>query len=179
MDPWPVAWEELYGGKRVDTVQESMKMFGTMLFSNPVETVTKALVGWRTNEEGLSERSQVKTSAADEQRHTATTLDFVDLYCSFTRPFDGGVIDVRRDKVDQVMWDAFTFFERDFGGGDLDLLINLDRVAVDYLAVDLQGDFDTERAFAGGCGTNDSEHAEEYNDPDEGKHQQPADDLVT
>ena len=154
-------------------------MFGTMLFSNPVETATKALVGRGANEERLSQCSQVKTSATDEQRHASATLDFVDLYRSFTRPFDGGVVDVRRDKVDQVMWDAFTFFERDFSGGDLDLLINLDRVAVDYLAVDLQGDFDTERAFAGGCRTNDSEHAKEYNDPDEGKHQQSADDLVT
>src|SRR5687768_10562822 len=103
-----------------------MEMFGTVLFSNPVETSTKALVRRWTHEERLPERSQVKAGAADEQRHAAATLDFFDLDCSFTCPFDGGVVDVRRDKVDQMMRDAFPFFERHFRGGDLNFFVNLD-----------------------------------------------------
>ena len=38
--------------------------------------------------------------------------------------------------------------ERHFSGGDLNLLIDLDRVAVDDFAVELESDFDSECAFA-------------------------------
>ncbi len=47
-----------------------------------------------------------------------------------------------------MMRNAFAFLERHFGGGDLDFFVNLDRVAVDDFAVELEGDFDSERAFA-------------------------------
>ena len=55
------------------------------------------------------------------------------------------------------MWDAFALVQRYFGGGYLDLFVDLDRIAVDDLAVELQGDFDSECAFAGGSGTNDGD----------------------
>ena len=35
--------------------------------------------------------------------------------------------------------------DRDFGGSDLDALINLDRVAVNDLAIKSQSDFDSDR----------------------------------
>jgi hypothetical protein len=53
------------------------------------------------------------------------------------------------------MRNAFALFKRDFGGSDPDLLVDLYGVAVDDLAVELKGDFDSESAFAGGCWTND------------------------
>src|SRR5689334_8695729 len=43
---------------------------------------------------------------------------------------------------------AFAFGYWNFGGRDLDILIDLDRVAIDDLAVEGEGDFDSERAFA-------------------------------
>jgi hypothetical protein len=54
-----------------------------------------------------------------------------------------------------VMRNSFALLERDFGCGDLDLFIDLYGVAVDDLAVELKGNFDSEGAFAGGCWTND------------------------
>jgi hypothetical protein len=69
----------------------------------------------------------------------------------------GGVVDLRRDEVDQVMRNAFALFERDFGCGDLDLFVDLYGVAVDDLAVERERYFDSECAFAG-CGwTNDGD----------------------
>jgi hypothetical protein len=46
------------------------------------------------------------------------------------------------------MWNTLALFERHFGGGDLNFFVDLDRVAVDDLAVELEGDFNSECAFA-------------------------------
>ena len=54
-----------------------------------------------------------------------------------------------------LMRNAFAFFEWDLGGCDLDFLVDLDRVAVDDLAVELECDFDSECAFSGGSGPDD------------------------
>ena len=81
---------------------------------------------------------------------TRPRLSISSIFCRrFAGPFTGGVVDVRRDEIDQVMRDAFALFERDFGGGDLDLFVDLDRITVDDFAVEFEGDFDSERAFAG------------------------------
>ena len=53
------------------------------------------------------------------------------------------------------MWDTFAFFEWNFRSCYLNLLVNLDRVAVDDLAVQLERYFDPERAFARSRGTDD------------------------
>jgi len=47
-----------------------------------------------------------------------------------------------------LLLNAFAFLEGDFRGRDLDLLVDLNGVAVDDLAVECQRDFDRERAFA-------------------------------
>ena len=123
-------------------------MFGPAVFAASSETLAQRFVSWWTSKKGLSERSQVETCAADEQRHTSTAFDFLDLLRRFAGPFAGGVVDVRRDEIDQMMRGAFALFERHFSGGDLDLFVDLDGVAVNDFAVELESDFDPECAFA-------------------------------
>jgi hypothetical protein len=55
------------------------------------------------------------------------------------------------------MRDAFAFVERYFRGGYLDLPVDLDRIAVDDLAVEVQCDFNSECAFAGCSRANDGD----------------------
>ena len=55
----------------------------------------------------------------------------------FASPVAGGVIDFRRNKVNQVMGNATTFGERDFGSRDFNSAVNLNRIAIDNLAVEL------------------------------------------
>jgi hypothetical protein len=94
-----------------------------------------------------AQRAQVKSSAADEKWNTPAAFDLFDLCGGLTRPFDRGVVDRRRNKIDQVMRYAFAFFAWNFRGCDLNLLVDLNGVAVDDLAVALERDFDPERAF--------------------------------
>ena len=52
---------------------------------------------------------------------------------------------------------AAAFGRRDFRSGDLNALVNLDRIAIDDFAVELQGEFDCQRAFSGSSWTNNGE----------------------
>ena len=56
-----------------------------------------------------------------------------------------------------MMWDSAAFGGWNFRGGNLDPLVNLNRIAVDDFAVELEGKFDGERAFSGSSGANDGE----------------------
>ena len=134
-----------------------MEVFGAVFVAQMIQPLAQGFVCWWAYEEWLADGAEVETGAADEEWNTAAAFDLFDLVCSFASPFAGGVVDVRRDKIDQVMRDAFAFLEWDFRGGYLDLFIDLDRITVDDLAVEVQGDFDSESAFAGGSGTDDSD----------------------
>ena len=54
---------------------------------------------------------------------------------------------------------AASLGERDFGSRYLDALVNLDGVAIEDLAIEMQGGFDSERALAGSCRANDRDYA--------------------
>src|SRR5688500_17820907 len=119
-----------------------------MFFAAFGETLAQRFVSWWTRKKWLPQGAQIETRSPYKQRNTSAAFDFIDLLCRFARPFAGGVVDVRRDEIDQMMWDAFALLERHFGGGNLDLFVDLDGVAVDDFAVELEGDFDPECAFA-------------------------------
>src|SRR5689334_19649439 len=97
-----------------------MKMFATMPLADAVETAAELFIGLRADEEWFAQRAQVETGAADEQRNAAATLDLFDCSRCFASPFDGRVIDVRRDEVDQVMGNALSFLDGDLRSRDLD-----------------------------------------------------------
>src|SRR4051794_8889816 len=134
-------------------------MFGSPFFANLIEATTQRFVGRWTDEEWLSQSAEIETRAADEKRDAPAAFDLLDLLCGLASPFDGGVVDVWRDEVDQVMWNPMTFVERDFGSGYLNFFVDLDRITVDYLAVYFEGDVDPERAFPGSGWAYDGEHA--------------------
>ena len=66
---------------------------------------------------------------------------------------------MRRNEINQVMWYTPSFFRRHFCGGDLNTLINLDRIAIDYFAADSQRQVNGQRALAGSSRSNDSDDA--------------------
>ena len=96
----------------------------------------------------MSQGSQIETGATDEQRYATAPFDLLDLQCRFAGPFAGGVVNLRRDEVDQVVRDALALVERHFGSSDLDLFVDLEGVAVNDFAIEFEGDFDSECAFA-------------------------------
>jgi len=84
-------------------------------------------------------------------------FDFIDRFDCSARPVGRGECLMWGDKIDQMMRNATTLIERNLRGGDFNLLINLDGIAVDDLAAEMQGYFDPQVALARCRGTNDSD----------------------
>ena len=53
---------------------------------------------------------------------------------------------------------ASAFGVWNFCGGDLNALVNLDRIAINDLTIELQGEFDCQGTFSGSSWTNDGEN---------------------
>ena len=72
-------------------------------------------------------------------------------------PISGGKVGIWRHKIDQVMRNALALFERHLRSRNLDLFVNLDRIAIDDLAVEFQGNFNPERTFPRGSRTDNGD----------------------
>jgi predicted NAD/FAD-dependent oxidoreductase len=89
----PVARIKLFGGKWIEAAEDFVQVFGPMFFANLIEATTEGLVSLWTDEEWLSQCAEIEASAADEDWNASTTLDFLDRFRCFARPFARGVVD--------------------------------------------------------------------------------------
>lgn len=118
-------------------------------FSNLRQTRAKFFISARTGEERPAQRAQVKASAANQEDPLVARFDFFNFVDCGTRPIGGRKSLMRRHKIDQMVWNAATLLERHLGRSDLDLLVNLNGIAVDNLAAETERQFDSQTAFAG------------------------------
>src|SRR6185436_14847827 len=112
-----------------------MKVFRSTTFAQLVKTATEAFIGLWTCKKRIAKRAQVKSGTANQYRHSTASLNVFNYGGCLTSPVTGGVVDVWGDKIYQVMGYAATFGEWNFRSSDLDALINLDGVAIYYLAI--------------------------------------------
>src|SRR6185369_12775546 len=91
----PVARVKLFGGERIDAVEDFVQVFGPTSFADLIETATQRFVCCWTDEEWLSQCAEIETRAADQKWDAPTTLDFFDLLCGLAGPLDSGVVDRR------------------------------------------------------------------------------------
>jgi hypothetical protein len=148
LDAWPVARVVLFGCPWIEPSQQTVQVLSTVPFAYAVQPPAKRLVRLWADKERSPQRAEVKSGPADEQWNTATAFDLFNLARGFTRPLDRGVVERRRNKIDQVVRYAFPFFEWNFRCSYLNFLVNLNGVAIDNLAVELERHLDPERAFA-------------------------------
>src|SRR5664279_3294568 len=123
-------------------------MFGAEPLLYRSQPFAKVFIGLGTVKQRLSQRSQVKSRSPDQDRHTAAQLDLNDLFSRIASPIDRCVNNTRIDVIDQMMRHAALFVLGRFGGCDAYALIDLDGIAINDLAADMQCKFDTERRFA-------------------------------
>ena len=132
-------------------------MLGAAAFAQKHESAAQGRVGGRGLEEGLAQGAQVEARAADEERRAAARLNLVNRGERVARPVGGGVGALGRDEIYEVVRDAAPLVRRDFRRGDLDLSVDLYRVAVDDLAARAQRERDAEVALARGGRADDGD----------------------
>ena len=83
----------------------------------------------------ISERSQIKSGAANKNRNIAAIFDLADFAVRVLCPIGGRVIHIRRNIINQMMRHTALFFVAWFGGRDFDSLIDLHGIAIYYFSV--------------------------------------------
>ena len=124
-----------------------MKVLRTSQILDLSQPLAQLRVRLRTFEKRLSKRSQIETCTADKYRYTTSRFDLADLFAGVPRPVSGRVIHVRVDVPDQMMRHAAPFLFARLGRRDLYFLVDLDRIAIDDLAPNVQRQVDAERRF--------------------------------
>src|SRR5438132_10550385 len=102
-----------------------MKTLGPVTFSNSGQPLAQILICRRTRKEWLAQRAQIKTGAAHEDGPMITRFNLLNLLNCRARPISRGESFERRNKIEQVMRNAAPFFQGNFRGRNLYLLIDL------------------------------------------------------
>jgi hypothetical protein len=119
-------------------------------FSNLGQSLPEFWIGRRAGKERLSKGSKIKSGPAYENRSSAPAFNFPDLLQSVLRPLPGCVGRFGWGHVNQVMRNAPHLFRGYLCCGDSDPLVNLYRIAINDLAIQSKGNFNTQRAFTRG-----------------------------
>ena len=133
-----------------------MQVLGAAPFAHTIQPPSQRFISLWADEERAAQRAQIKSGAANEEWNTGAAFNLFNFFSGFAGPLDRGVVDRRRNKVDQVVRYAFAFLKRDFRSCYLYFLINLNGVAVDDLAIECERNFDPERTFSRSSGTDNS-----------------------
>ena len=134
-----------------------MQTLRSMTFSDLRQPLSEFLIGNGARKKRLPQGAQIKAGATDKDREVTASFDFGNCLDCRTRPIGRGESHLRRNKVDEMMWNAATLIERDFRSRNFNLLINLDGIAVDDLAAEAQSYFNSQSALARCRGTDDGD----------------------
>ena len=135
-----------------------MEVRGASTLANLINSTAELFIGLRAGKEGIAPGPEIESCTADENWYQPATFNVDDPGCRFPRPLTRGVVYFRGNVVDQVMRDAFPFFDRNLSRRYLNAPIDLNRVAVNDLAAQLQRQFNAQRAFTRGSWTNDRDN---------------------
>src|SRR5688572_26698206 len=125
-----------------------MKILCAATLAYLINSLADISIGLRTGKERFTPGAEIESCSTHEYRHGPTALNVLDLCYRFARPLARGVVYFGGHKINQVMRDTLAFCHGNLGGGDFNSLVNLNRVAVDDLATQMERHLDAQCAFA-------------------------------
>jgi hypothetical protein len=107
--------------------------------------------------EAFEEGAEVESCTGGEDGQLVATAKIVEREERVAAIVAGGENFVGLDEIDEVMCDALPIALGNLGGADVEVAIDLRRIADEDFAVEALGEFDAERGFAGGGGAEDDD----------------------
>ena len=117
------------------------------------QPVAQALVARRAFEEAVQKSAQVKAGASGNYGEAAACRNGGNGFARQAGIFTGGEEFVGIDDVDEVVGNAAALRQRQLGGSDIEVPVDLERVAVDHFAVESFRQGQRQAAFSGARGT--------------------------
>jgi hypothetical protein len=119
------------------------------------QAVAQRLIAYRSFKEAFEQGAQVEAGASGENRKPAAAGYFRDGGTRQARVFAGGEELVRIQDIDQMMRNITALGEGQLGSADIEVAIDLQRVAIDDFSVELLGNEERQIALSGPGGTGD------------------------
>ena len=99
-------------------------------------------------EQSIKQRAQIESGATRNHGQTPPGRDIGDCRAGQAGVLSGRKNFVRIGNIQQMVRNATTLFGRQFGGTDSEMAVNLQRIAVDYLAAERSSYFERQGAFS-------------------------------
>ena len=154
-----VARGDAGGGFAVEAGEDFVQVRCATLFCAASQTLAQFFRARGSVGEAFEERAEVESCAGGNDRQLVAAAEIVERDERVTAVVAGGENFVRLDEIDEVMCDALPVAARDLRGADVEVAIDLRRIADEDFAVEAAGEFDGERGFAGGGGAEDDDEA--------------------
>jgi len=163
-----VARGDAGGGREVEAGQDFVEMHGSVLLGAAAQAVAKFFGARGGVGEAFEEGAKVESCAGGEDGEFRAAAEIVEGEEGVAAVVAGGENFVGLDEVDEVVRDVFLVARyicharacrRDLRGADVEMAIDLRRIADENFAVETLGEFDGERGFAGGGGAEDDHEA--------------------
>jgi len=143
----------------VEAREDFVQVCRAALFCDVAQTLAQFFRARGCVGEAFEESAEVESCAGGEDGQLVAAAEIVEREERVAAVVAGGEDFVGLDEVDEVMRDALPFAPRDLRGADVEVAIDLRRIADEDFAVEALGEFDGERGFAGGGGAEDDDEA--------------------
>ena len=154
-----VAWGDAGGGFGIEAREDFVQVQCAALLCAAPQTLAQFFRARGGVGEAFEERAEVKSCAGGEDGQFGAAAEIVEREECVAAVVARGENFVGLDEVDEVMRDAVPIAPRDLCGADVEVAIDLRRIADEDFAVEAAGEFDGERGFAGGGGAEDDDEA--------------------
>jgi hypothetical protein len=154
-----VAGGDAGGGGGVEAGQDFVQVRCAVQLGAAAETVAEFLGARGGVGEAFEEGAEVESCAGGEDGELRAAAQIVEGEEGVAAVVAGGEDFVGLDEVDEVMRDFLLVARKDLRGADVEMTIDLRRIANEDFAVETLCEFDGEGRFAGGGGAEDDDQA--------------------
>ena len=138
-------------GRGIESGKQAVQRAGPPEFPGG-QPVAQRLVARRAFEQAVQKSAEVEAGASGDYGEAAARRNAGDGLARQPRVFTGGEELVGIHDVDEVVRNAAPLFRRQLGGSDIEVPVDLERVAVDHFAVERFGNGQRQSALSGAGG---------------------------
>jgi len=154
-----VARSDAGGGFGVEAREDFVQVRCAALFCDVAQTLAQFFRPRGSVGEAFEERAEVESCAGGNDRQLVAAAEIVERKERVAAVVAGGENFVGLDEVDEMMRNFLLVARENFRGADVEVAIDLRRIADEDFAFEALGEFDGERGFAGGGGAEDDDEA--------------------
>ena len=157
-----VARGDAHARRGIEARENFVQMRGAARFHDCPKASAQFFRARRSVVEPFEQRAQVKSRSGGDDRQFAAAAQIFEREECVAAIVACGENFVRLDDINEVMWDFFPLALRNLRSPNIEVPVNLRRIADENFAAQSFREFDAQRGFAGGSRAEDDDQAREF-----------------